>query len=68
MIDENQPLVDLVMCLHGETEKAIQVSDDGDKTKAVWLPKSHVEFTPAPLECETTVTMPEWLAQTRGLI
>ena len=40
-------LIDLTMHLHHETEKAILVSDDGDRAKAVWLPKSAVEFDDA---------------------
>lgn len=38
-------LVDVTMTLHIETANAIRVSDDGDKEKGVWLPKSQIEFT-----------------------
>lgn len=61
-------LIDLAMHLHFETTRAILVSDDGDEKTAQWLPKSQVEFTEGPIGTEITVTMPEWLAQKRGLI
>ena len=66
-------LVDLTMCLHHETTPddaeagALLVSDDGDKAKAVWLPKSQVEVAPAP-RGTVVVTMPEWLALDKRLI
>lgn len=59
-------LVDLTMQLHAETDKAILVSDDGDKAKAVWLPKSQIEFEQKGPIVE--VTMPSWLATDKGLV
>ena len=55
------------MTIHHETEKAILASDDGDREKAVWLPKSRVEVEKLPggICC---VTMPEWLAVDKGLV
>jgi hypothetical protein len=32
----------LVLVRHGQTEKAILVSDTGDRSKAVWIPKAMV--------------------------
>lgn len=32
----------LVLVRHGQTDKAIKVSDTGDYTKAVWIPKAMV--------------------------
>lgn len=61
-------LIDVSMTLHVETSAAILVSDDGDKEKAVWLPKSQVEFTEPNAKQITEVTMPEWLAKEKGLI
>lgn len=60
-------LVDLTLHIHVETDKAIKVSDDGDKLKAVWLPKSQIEFDKVTAQIYT-VTMPEWLAMEKGLI
>lgn len=55
-------LIDCAVQLHHETPKAWLVSDDGDRTKAVWIPKSQAEFENGIL------TMPEWLAKEKGLI
>lgn len=59
-------LIDLAVEIHHETEKAWLVSDDGDKEKAVWVPKSQAQI-------ETkgrahTLTCPEWLAVNKGLL
>lgn len=59
-------LVDLPVQIHGRTNRAILVSDDGDRERAVWLPLAHVEV--APNGRYHVVTMPEWLALDRGLI
>lgn len=66
-------LVDITVQMHVETEKAILVSDDGDKDNAVWLPKSQVEveFHPSMKERGNgiaTITLPEWLAKDKGMI
>jgi hypothetical protein len=59
-------LVDIAVVRHAETEKAILISDTGDKKDAVWVPKSQVEIED---DGQTiTVTMPEWLAKDKGLI
>lgn len=60
-------LVDLTMQLHHETAKAVLVSDDGDKTKAVWVPLSQCEVEPKGKGI-VIVTMPEWLAIEKGLV
>lgn len=63
----SKELTDIMMHLHYQTANAIMVSDDGDKEKAIWLPKSQVEFT-EPKNNITEVTMPTWLAKEKGLI
>jgi hypothetical protein len=60
-------LVDLTMQLHAETAKAILVSDDGDKAKAIWLPLSQCEIERKG-DGIVIVTLPEWLAIQRGLV
>lgn len=60
-------IADLTVKLHQETDRAILVSDDGDLEKAVWLPKSQVEFEKQRGDV-ITVACPEWLAKERGLI
>lgn len=57
-------VVDVEVKLHHQTERAILVSDDGDKANAVWLPLSQIEWD----EADGIVTMPEWLATEKGFI
>ena len=59
-------LIDVTMQLHHRTDRAILVSDDGDKDNAVWLPLSQVEVLPKN-DGMVEVTMPEWLAVEKGL-
>jgi len=61
-------LVDITACRHAETSKAILISDDGDREKAVWVPKLHCEIAPGKRSEIVIVTMPEWLALEKGLI
>lgn len=60
-------LVDVEMQLHAETEKAIRVSDDGEDENGVWLPKSQVEFVRKKGGI-VVVTLPQWLAEQKGLV
>ena len=60
-------LIDLTLQKHHETPKAILVSDDGDKNRAVWLPLSQVEVVEKG-QGIVEVTVPEWLAKDKGLI
>lgn len=59
-------LVDLTVQIHARTNRAILVSDDGDRERAVWLPLAHVEVVPKGRH--HVVTIPEWLAIDRGLV
>ena len=59
-------LVDLTLQIHARTNRAILVSDDGDRERAVWVPLAPVEV--APQGRHHVVTMPEWLAIDRGLV
>lgn len=60
-------LIDLEVQVHAITERAIRVSDDGEDKNAVWLPLSQIEVE-NPAKKITTITVPEWLAEQRGLI
>jgi hypothetical protein len=60
-------LVTTPVHLHHVTEKAWLVSLDGDKAKAVWVPKSQAELETAPGE-PAILTAPEWLMFDKGLI
>lgn len=61
-------LVDIAVCRMAETEKAILVSETGDKGNAVWLPKSQCEIENDGHTNFITVTLPEWLARDKGLV
>lgn len=61
-------LVDLMLYVHAETERAVRVSDDGDLAKSVWLPKSQCEVDYTKQPGVAVVTVPEWLATKEGLV
>lgn len=66
-------IVDIDVTIHAESKRGesnagvILVSLDGEQTKAVWLPKSAVEFKQTNPKI-FRVTLPEWLALDKGLI
>lgn len=59
-------LVDLALAIHGETDKAWLLSDEDDKAKAQWLPKSQAERGEG--KDAGIWTMPGWLAKDRGWV
>ena len=60
-------LVKVDVTRHGETDKAILVSDSGEKEDAVWVPKSQCEIFHECADDFITLTMPQWLAEDKGL-
>ena len=60
-------LVDLTVQLHHATDRAILVSDDGDRAKAVWIPLTQCEVEKRKNGI-AVVTMPAWLATEKGLV
>jgi hypothetical protein len=66
-VNGKSDLIDVDVQLHHRTDKAILVSDDGDRDNAIWLPLSQIEVEEHQSGI-ITVTMPEWLAQDKGLI
>jgi hypothetical protein len=60
-------LLDLTMQLHHATERAVLVSDDGERKNAVWLSLAHCEVE-RKANGLVVVTLPEWLALDKGLI
>lgn len=60
-------LIDLTVFLHAETELAILVSEDGEDTEEIWVPKSNCEFYVVKGNI-IELTLPEWLAIKKGLI
>lgn len=63
----NSDLIDIKMKVHAETKKAILVSDDEDRDKAIWLPLSQIEIERLQ-KGFIMVTLPEWLAIEKGLV
>lgn len=86
--DVRSNLIDLSLALHVETpakgshnQGAILVSDNGDETRAVWIPKSQCEFerknsfltgkrkNGSSLKLQSvTVTLSERFAKEKGLV
>ncbi|ACL58499.1 hypothetical protein [Methylobacterium nodulans] len=61
-------LVDLTVEIARETDLAVLVHE-GDKSKAVWLPKSVVEIVrDDPMPGLATITLPERVAVEKGLV
>ena len=60
-------IIDIDVEVTARTDKAVLVRT-GIKEQAVWLPLSQIEITPTGFGGIETVTMPEWLAQEKGLI
>lgn len=60
-------IIDITLQLLRETEKAVQVTDS-NPGEAVWLPRSQIEIAPAETATLYVVTLPDWLAQEKGLI
>lgn len=61
-------LVDLLLTLRMEKPLAIAVTDPAKPGAAwIWLPKSQIEFEKKSATV-VAVTVPEWLAQDKGLV
>lgn len=60
-------IVDLTLVCHARSNRAIKVSETGDRAKAVWLPLSQIEIDRID-GAVVTLACPEWLAIEKGLI
>lgn len=60
-------LIDLTVQLLHETDRAVRVTNS-TPDKGVWLPKTQIEIEPADKGGLHIVTLPEWLAEEKGLI
>jgi hypothetical protein len=60
-------IIDIDGAIEARTDRAI-LFHTGDKTEAAWLPLSQVEVAETGIGGIFTVTLPEWLAQEKGLI
>ena len=58
-------LIDITVTKRHETASAVQIHD-GDKL--VWLPKSQIEIEATGDGRTFIVTMPQWLAEEKGLV
>lgn len=61
-------MIEFIMKIHRETEKAYLLSLDGDEKKAIWLPKSQITVQEELANEHIRVEVPEWLAQKQNLI
>lgn len=59
--------IDIDGAIEARTEKAV-LFHTGDKSEAVWLPKSLIKIEETGVGGIFTVSMPEWLATEKGLI
>lgn len=60
-------IIDLDGAIEARTERAV-LFHTGNKEEAAWLPLSQVEVAETGVGGIFTVTLPEWLAQEKGLI
>jgi hypothetical protein len=62
--------IEISVTLHADPPSAlaILVSDDGNESSAVWLPRSQIEYDGGDEGDIITVELPEWLAEAKGLI
>jgi len=58
----------LALCVHHQTDKALLVSDSGDRAKAVWVPKSMVSIEQPWNLCFIVATMTSSFARQKRLI
>lgn len=61
-------LADITLQQHHETERAYLVSDSGERDKAVWIPKSQCERGDKIGPNLYEFTMPQSLAEEKGLV
>lgn len=59
--------VELELHIHHTGDRFIVASDDGDREHAVTLPLSQIEVAPRR-GAVAEVSMPQWLAEERGLV
>jgi hypothetical protein len=60
-------LIEIDGAIEARTDQAV-LFHTGDKSQAVWLPRSRIQIDDTGIPEIFTVTMPEWMAVDRGLI
>lgn len=69
MSSNDKLLAQVKLYRHRSTDKAVLMSVENDRDKAVWLPISHIaSMTPTNRRWQFTVTMSEWLATKNKLV
>lgn len=60
---------EVTLYIHVVTERAALVSDDGDDTNGVWLPRKFVDTADgrALVTGKHTILVPQWLLEKEGL-
>lgn len=67
-MQETHNQTEVEVYLHHRTDDAVLVSLDGDRKKAVWVPKAVCEFTPGATSSTGVLTLSERLATKKGLV
>ncbi len=60
-------VIDIDGAIEARTISAVMFHT-GDKSEAVWLPRSQIEIEETGVAGIVTITLPEWLALEKGLI
>lgn len=60
-------VIDIDVHVHVKTERAVLISETGDRDAAEWVPLSQVEVEMTSSHT-ARVTMPEWLAIEKGFV
>ena len=67
-VTDETRLAQVTLAEHHRTDRAILVSDSGDKKLAVWLPLSQITIHSTDDYGIHDIVLPEWLAIDKGLI
>jgi hypothetical protein len=60
-------IIDIDGAIEAQTTSAVMFHT-GDKSEAVWLPRSQIEISETGFAGIVTISLPEWLALNKGLI
>lgn len=62
-----EPVLTLDLFVHGRSDRAVQLSRDGDRRSAVWVALVHLDVAMAG-DKRAIVTIPRWLAEQEALV
>lgn len=69
MIRKHHDIFDVRMKIIKVLDRALLASDTGSNKDAVWLPLSQIEVDGTPVEgTYAEISMPQWLAEEKGLV